>query len=416
MGNCFRRMGMINLIRKIFIKDYENVKDEKVRVAHGKVASFFGIFSNLILFIGKMIAGILSMSISIIADSINNLSDMGSSVITLIGFKLSSAPADDEHPYGHQRMEYIAGLIVAVIIIFVGGSLFISSIEKIIEYKVTIIPNSVLYISIAILSCSIIIKFLQAIFNQRMGKIINSVTLKATSKDSLNDCISTSVILIVNVIFLFIQDIPFSLDGVLGILVSLFIVVSGIKLIKEAVNPLIGVSTDESFIKEILNVIQSEPLVLGFHDPVCHMYGPTKCFMTIHVEVDAKLNMMEVHDTIDNLEKQIFDSFGVELTIHMDPIETDNEETNTLRTRIKDIVKGIDPSLSMHDFRVVYGNTHNNLIFDVVRPYKFKMSDADILRILQNHFKEEEKPYYFVVHFDNQFIKDEDVNKEFEKE
>ncbi|MDE5714499.1 MAG: cation diffusion facilitator family transporter [Anaeroplasmataceae bacterium] len=407
---------MINLIRKLFIKDYQNVKDEKVRVAHGKVASFFGIFSNLILFIGKMVAGILSASISIIADSINNLSDMGSSVITLVGFKLSSAPADDEHPYGHQRMEYIAGLIVAVIIIFVGGSLFISSIEKIIDYQVTMIPKKVLYISISILSCSILIKLLQAIFNHKMGKIINSVTLKATSKDSLNDCISTSAILIVNVVFLFIQDIPFSLDGVLGILVSLFIVISGVKLIKEAVNPLIGVSTDEAFIKEILSVIQDEPLVLGFHDPVCHMYGPTKCFMTIHVEVDAKLNMMMVHDSIDNLEKQIFEHFGVELTIHMDPIETDNEQTNALRTRVKEVIKGIDTSLSMHDFRVVYGSTHNNLIFDVVRPYKFKLSDAEILRILQNNFKEEEIPHYFVVHFDNQFVKDEDLNKEFEKE
>lgn len=394
---------MINALRKIFIKNYQNTGDEKVRVAHGKLASIFGIISNLILVVIKLFAGILSKSISIIADSINNLSDMGSSLITLVGFKLASAPADKEHPYGHQRIEYITGLVVSIVILFVGGSLLKTSIEKMINYKPTIIENTILYVSIGILSASILIKMIQAYFNYKMGKIINSVTLKATSKDSLNDCISTFTLLIGNIVLLFVQDIPFSLDGLLGILVSLFILVSGIKLIKETINPLIGVSTNEEFVQEILKVIKEEPLVLGFHDLVCHMYGPTKCFMTLHIEVDANQEMLVVHDAIDNLERKIKEEFGVELTIHMDPIEIDNEVTNELRRRIKEVIKEIHPSLSMHDFRVVFGQTHTNLIFDLVRPFKFQYSDEQIVRMIQDKFKEEDTQYYFVIDFDYDF-------------
>ncbi|MDE6407818.1 MAG: cation diffusion facilitator family transporter, partial [Anaeroplasmataceae bacterium] len=391
------------MFRRLFIKNYKDTGEEKVREAHGRLASVFGIVSNLILFGIKLFAGILSASVSIIADSINNLSDMGSSLITLIGFKLANAPADEEHPYGHQRIEYISGLVVSIIILFVGGSLLKTSIEKMIDYTPTTITNSVLYISIGILAISIFIKIWQAYFNYRMGKIINSVALKATSKDSLNDCISTSTLLIGNIVLLFIKDMPFSLDGLLGILVSLFILISGIKLIKETINPLIGVSTNEEFVQKILKVIKEEAIVLGYHDLVCHMYGPTKCFMTLHIEVDANQKMLVVHDAIDNLERKVKDQFGVELTIHMDPIEIDNEVTNELRKRVKETIREIHPSLSMHDFRVVRGHTHTNLIFDLVRPYKFEYSDEQLLRMLQDKFAEEETKYYFVIDFDYSF-------------
>lgn len=391
---------MVNLLRKLCIKNYENIGEERVRVAHGKLASFFGIFSNFILFVIKLFAGILSASVSIIADSVNNLSDMGSSIITLVGFKLASAPADEEHPYGHQRIEYISGLVVSIIILMVGASLLKSSIEKMIQYKPSEIEHYILYISIGILSVSILIKLWQAYFNYKMGKIINSVALKATSKDSLNDCISTSALLIGNVILLFVQNIPFSLDGLLGILVSLFILISGIKMIKETINPLIGVSINEEFLKSIIKVIKEQSFVLGYHDLVCHMYGPTKCFMTIHIEVDASQKMLEVHDSVDNLERKIREQFGVELTIHMDPIEIDNEITNELRRRVKEAVHEIHPKLSMHDFRVVIGNTHTNLIFDLARPYNFELSDEQILRMLQEKFEDEETKYYFVINFD----------------
>ncbi|MDE7263228.1 MAG: cation diffusion facilitator family transporter [Anaeroplasmataceae bacterium] len=404
---------MIQILRKLFIKNYQNTNDEQVRMAHGKLASIFGIVSNFVLFGIKLFAGILSASISIIADSINNLSDMGSSLITLIGFKLASAPADEKHPYGHQRIEYITGLVVSIIILFVGGSLLKTSIEKMIQYTGVTMDRTILYISIGILSVSILIKLWQAFFNYKIGKIINSIALKATSKDSLNDCISTSTLLIGNIIFLFVADLPFSLDGLLGIIVSVFILVSGIKLIKETIDPLIGVSTKDEFVKSILSEIKKESYVLGYHDLVCHMYGPTKCFMTLHVEVDANQKMLVVHDAIDNLERKIKEEFGVELTIHMDPIEIDNEEINGLRKRVKEVVHEISPKLSMHDFRVVVGHTHTNIIFDLVRPYKFELSESQILRLLQDKITDEGKQYYFVVQFDYEYIDESIRNEEY---
>lgn len=396
---------MINLLRRLFIKDYNNIKDDKVRENHGKLASLVGIFSNLLLFVIKLIAGIISGSIAIIADSINNLSDMGSSIITLVGFKLASAPADEEHPYGHQRIEYISGLIVAIIIIFVGGNLLITSIDKIFNYEIIEIDNIVIYISIGILSISILLKLWQSIFNKRIGKLINSIALEATASDSRNDCISTLVILIGNIVLLFWNDIPFSLDGVMGILVSLFIIIAGIKLIKETMNPLIGVSADSDYVKEIIQVIKNHPQILGVHDVVCHMYGPTKCFMTLHVEVDAKSDLMLIHDVIDNIERNVFKEFGVELTIHMDPIQIDNEEINEIRNKVIAIVSEIDTSLSIHDFRVVIGPTHTNLIFDMVIPYKFRLESKEILKIIEDKISVDGKKYYFVVDIDREYIK-----------
>ncbi len=404
---------MVNILRKIFIKNYNNIQEEHVRVGHGKLAGFFGIFSNMILFVIKLIAGILSASISIIADSINNLSDMGSSIITLVGFKLASAPADEEHPYGHQRIEYITGLVVSIIILFVGGSLLLSSIQKMINYEPMYIEKKILYISIVILSVSILLKIWQAYFNFKIGKIIHSVALKATSKDSLNDCISTSALLIGNIVLLFIQDIPFSLDGLLGILVSLFIIISGFKLIKETIDPLIGVSTNEEFVQKVIELLKSDPVVLGYHDLACHMYGPTKCFMTIHVEVDANQKILDVHDSIDNLERKVHEQFGIDLTIHMDPIVIDNEVINDLRQRVKGAIKEIHPKLSMHDFRVVVGTTHINIIFDLVRPYKFEISDETILRGLQEKIADDTTTYYFVIHFEHQFGELEDISEEY---
>lgn len=404
---------MITFLRKIFIKNYENVNDSKVREAHGKLASFVGVFSNLFLFIFKLFAGIISSSVSIIADSINNLSDMGSSVITLVGFKLANAPADEDHPYGHQRIEYISGLIVAIIIIFVGGNLLITSFQKLLNYEVVHIENNILYISIAILSVSILLKLWQSVFNRKIGKIINSLALEATADDSRNDCISTGVILIGNIVLLFYKDFPFSLDGAMGILVSLFILYSGINLIKETMNPLIGATVENEFVKNIIMFIKREPAVLGIHDPVCHMYGPTKCFMTIHVEVDAKQDMLEIHDIIDNIERSVLKEFGVELTIHMDPIQTDNEEINELRTRVKEAVKSISNRLSIHDFRVVIGPTHTNIIFDMVIPYKFDISEEEIFKKIEELVYDENKKYYFVIDVDREFVKDDNLNEEY---
>ena len=398
---------MIKFLRKLFIKNYENTSDTKVREAHGKLACFVGVFSNLVLFGIKLLAGIISGSIAIIADSINNLSDMGSSVITLFGFKLANQDADEEHPYGHQRIEYISGLIVAIIIIFVGGNLLLTSIEKIMNYEVNIVENNVLYITIGILSCSILIKLWQSIFNHKVGKIINSLALEATATDSRNDCISTAVILVGTIVLLFWKDIPFSLDGVMGILVSIFIIISGINLIKDTMDPLIGVTADSEFAKEIVEFIKEEELVLGVHDLVCHMYGPTKCFMTIHVEVDSRGDLLEMHDVMDNIEKKVFQKFGVLLTVHMDPIQLDNEEINELRVRVTNAIKDISCRLSIHDFRVVIGPTHTNILFDMVVPFKFELTPDEILKKLDDMIKDEGKQYYFVVEIDRQYVKNE---------
>lgn len=397
---------MVNWLRKIFIKNFENTSDEKVREAHGKLASFVGVFSNLVLFIIKMIAGLISGSVAIIADSINNLSDMGSSVITLVGFKLASAPADEEHPYGHQRIEYISGLIVAIIIIYVGGNLLVTSFEKILHYEPTVVGNNVLYITIGILAVSILIKLWQSVFNKKVGKIINSLALEATAADSRNDSISTAVILLGTIIMLIFKDIPFSLDGVMGILVSLFILYSGIKLIKETMDPLIGVTSEHEFVQSILNFIEGYDICLGTHDVMCHMYGPTKCFMTVHVEVDASGDILEVHDEIDNIEKAVYKEFGALVTVHMDPIQTDNEEINELKKRVHQAVLEIDSNLSFHDFRVVVGPTHTNILFDIVVPFKYKLTKEEIITKLNEKIYDEGKQYYFVIELEHKFVKE----------
>lgn len=399
---------MINFLRKIFIKDYNNIKNQKVREQHGKLASFVGVFSNLFLFVIKLLAGILSKSLSIIADSINNLSDMGSSIVTLIGFKMANKPADEEHPYGHERMEYIAGLIVAIIVIFVGGSLLFSSIDKIINYEYNNIPDYVFYISLGILFISILVKLWQSYFNKKIGKLIDSVALEATACDSRNDVISTLVILIGNVVILFVGDVHFSIDGVLGIIVSLFIVVSGFKLIKETSDPLLGSSVSKEYVGEILDFVKENSKILGVHDVMCHMYGPTKCFMTLHAEVDSRENIIEVHDSIDEIESKVREVYGVELTIHMDPIELDNEEMNRIRNIIAVALNRLDSQLAFHDFRIVRKLSKSTLLFDIVLPYKYKMTKEDIISYMTKEVNGEEDKYNLIIHFDNQYVKKEE--------
>ncbi len=399
---------MIKFLRKTFIKDYENVKNQKVREAHGKLASFVGVISNMILFIIKLLAGIFSKSVSIIADSVNNLSDMGSSIVTLVGFKMANKPADAEHPYGHERVEYIAGLIVAIIIIFVGGSLLFSSVDKIIHYEYIKVPNYISYISIGILSVSILIKLWQSLFNKTIGRLIDSVALEATSCDSRNDVIATFVILVGNIIILCVGDIHFSIDGVLGILVSLFIIFSGFKLIKETTDPLIGSSISKEYVDEILEAVKSNPKVLGVHDVMCHMYGPTKCFMTLHAEVNAKDNIIEIHDCIDEIETFIREKYGVELTIHMDPIEVDNEETNRAKVIVSSALQRLDESLAFHDFRMVRKQAKSTLLFDIVVPYKYSLTNEEIIAYLEREINMGADHYKLLINFDHQYIKKEE--------
>lgn len=394
---------MINFLRKIFIKNYEDVKNQKVREAHGRLASFVGVFSNLFLFIIKLLAGIISGSIAIIADSINNLSDMGSSIITLIGFKLANMPADDEHPYGHERLEYIAGLIVSIIVIFVGGSLFITSIEKIIYYEYNYIEDVISYVTIGILAISILTKLWQSLFNKRIGKLIDSVALEATSLDSRNDCISTSVILIGTIITLLLGDVGFSIDGILGIIVSLLIIYSGAKLIKETTDPLIGSAVSKEYVSEIVEYIKADSNVYGVHDVVCHMYGPTKCFMTLHAEVDSECDIIKVHDAIDALEQGVRGKYGVELTIHMDPIELNNEELNKIKEFLNNVILNLDEKLHYHDLRLVRKLSKSTILFDIVIPYKYKLSEEEITKHIQEKILEY-GDYVVLINYDHNFI------------
>ena len=353
------------------MKDYKNTKDPVVRAKYGTLSGVVGIISNLILCTIKILAGMLSGSVSIMADGINNLSDAASSIVTLIGFKLSTKPADEDHPFGHERIEYISGMIVAFIIIIIGLSLLKSSIEKIIN-PTDVETNIYIYI---ILCISILLKLWQGIFNRKMGKKINSTALLATSQDSINDVISTVVVLIGIIITALTS---FNIDGYLGILVSLFILKSGIDLVKETAKPLIGVAPTKEEIEEISNKILSYEGILGIHDLVFHSYGPNKKFITVHTEVDSSVNVMLSHDMIDNIERDFKRDLNIDLVIHMDPIDIKDENTNFYKHVVQEIISNYDESFSMHDFRIVSGPTHTNILFDLVIPVKYKLKPSQV--------------------------------------
>ena len=373
---------MVKLLGKLFIKDYQNYNNPSVRTRYGKLSGIVGIISNLFLCIIKILTGVLIGSFSYIADGINNLSDAGSSIITLIGFKLASEPADADHPFGHQRVEYLTGLIVSFIIIAIGLLLMKSSIESIIN------PGdgaSFSIISVIILAVSILIKCLQSLFYRKVGKLINSTAVLATSIDSLNDCISTGAVLIASIISL-LTDLQ--LDGWMGCVVSIFILVSGYKLVKEAMSPLIGEKPSKELVDDIVKKILDYPKVLGIHDLVIHSYGPGKIFATIHVEVDSEENILVIHDQIDNIENDFREKMGINLVIHMDPIDTKDENTQELREEAFRILQSIDPVLNFHDFRIVKGETHTNVLFDVLVPVRYKMTDKELKTLINQKFKE----------------------------
>ena len=387
---------MINWLCKLFIKDYQDTNSNEVRTRYGNLASIVGILSNLVLFGLKLFIGLITGAISIIADAINNLADMGSSIVTLIGFKLSSKPADKEHPFGHERIEYITGLIVSIMIIIIGFTLGKSSFDKILNPDP--LDKSLILVTSITLGVAILIKLWQSLFNYKIGKKINSVALIATSKDSRNDVISTSGVLIGVILSNYVFN--FNLDGYIGLGVSIFILISGIKLIKETTDPLIGVAPDKELVKTITDDILAYKGVYGIHDLVCHMYGQTKLFMTVHVEVDARTNILESHDLIDNIEKEMKEKYNIEISIHMDPIEMDNEELNEFQKVLLTTLKDINKNLSFHDLRMVKGYTHTNIIFDVVVPFDAKVNKEEIFDILLKTAKQINPLYELVINFD----------------
>ena len=367
---------MIEFLIRRFVPDWQQVQRTDVRERYGTLAAAVGILSNIFLCIIKGLIGLFSGSIAVTADAVNNLSDAGSSVITLLAFKIAGKPADEEHPYGHARMEYISGMAVSFIIILLGLELMGSSFEKILhpeEVGVSTLTYLVLIVSIAV-------KLWQGMFNRSLGKRISSEALQATAADSLNDVFSTGAVLLSTLVYQF-TAIP--IDGWVGMLVAIFITVSGVKLIMETGSPLLGQAPDPQMVQELEEKITAYDGVIGIHDLQVHNYGPGRVFATVHAEVPANRDILVSHDIIDNIEREVGHEMNLNLVIHMDPVVTDDERLNQLHAQVQQIVAGIDSNLSMHDFRAVFGPTHTNLVFDVVVPPGFSLSDSELSRRIE---------------------------------
>ncbi|MGE5605940.1 MAG: cation diffusion facilitator family transporter [Bacteroidota bacterium] len=388
---------MTNLLIKLFLKGNQNVANAKVRERYGKLAGIVGIASNFLLFLIKIIVGTLFNSIAIIADAVNNLSDSGSSLITLLGFKLSGKPADEKHPYGHARMEYISGLIVSFIILFLGLQLIQSSVGKIIH------PQAAEFsvISIVTLVIAILIKLWQSMFYRKIGKIIKSTTLLATSVDSRNDILATSAVLVAAIVT---RLTGYNLDGYMGTVVALFIIATGIKLIKDTISPLLGSAPTKELVDGIYRKILSYDGIIGLHDLTVHSYGEEQYFASVHCEVSAEQDIMVNHDIIDNIERDFLKDRGIHLVIHLDPVVTNDAKTNQLKAEVENLVGQISPEISIHDFRMVWGVSHSNLIFDVVVPFDFQWSDDELVKLITEKIYGINSNYYSVITIDHNYV------------
>ena len=380
-----------------FIKDSDNVGDPKVRLAYGRLAGIVGIVCNLLLCGFKLLAGILAGSLAMIADAFNNLSDAGSAIVTLIGFKLAGAPPDKDHPFGHGRMEYLSAMGVAVLIILAGFELATSAIDKMIHPA----SPSFSLISTIILAVSILVKLWMAVFNRRIGKKIRSDALCATGLDSRNDVICTGVVLISSVLGLWL---PISIDGYVGMAVALFVIWSGFTVIRDTVSPLMGQAPDPELVQNIQQLVLSHEGVVGIHDLIVHDYGPGRRFISLHAEVSADGDMLELHDVIDTAERELSEEMGCLATIHMDPLEQNDSLTTETRERVAMIVRLIDPSITIHDFRMVSGPTHTNVIFDAVVPHSCPLSDRELIDRITDGVRALDGNYFAVVKIDKSFI------------
>lgn len=391
---------MTELLIKLFIKNSEDVNDSAVRLKYGTLGGAVGIVCNLFLCALKITIGLITASISIVADGLNNLSDMGSSIITMIGFKMAGKPADSDHPFGHGRMEYMSAFIVSVLILLVGTELFKSSVSALVSGESA--PAYSVW-AIIILAVSVLVKLWMCLFNRRLGKKIDSDALIATAQDSLNDMVATSVILI-SVGVSMLVTLPFNLDAVMGVFVSLFILYSGIVSAKDTLNEILGTPPDKKLIEEIENTILSFKEFKGIHDLIVHNYGPGRQFASVHVEVPQDSDIVKCHEQIDLCEKLIDEKLNISLVIHMDPIDVNNEAVSKAKEGIINAVKEIDGNMSVHDFRMTpAGETRTNLIFDVVVPSTVKMSHEELGERINESAKKINPTYCCVITFDNDF-------------
>ena len=387
---------MTKLLLRLFVKDYENVEDPKVRGAYGKLAGIVGIICNLLLFAGKLLAGLLSGSVAVGADAVNNLSDASSSLVTLLGFKLAERPADDEHPYGHARIEYLSGLAVAALILLIGAELGKSSIAKILHP----VPVDFSWLTLGVLTASILLKLWMALFCKRLGKRIGSTTLDATAADSRNDVITTGAVLLGCLIGHFTG---LHADGWVGLLVAAFVVWSGCGVAKETISPLLGKQADPELVRRISTLVLSHPKILGIHDLMVHDYGPGQCFATVHAEMDAREDPLHCHDIIDDIERDSLRELRVHLVIHYDPIVTNDPEVESLRIYLHEHLHEINAGLTFHDLRLVRGASHSNVIFDCIMPYGTDMSESELRERISELVKQKNPSYSCVITVDRSY-------------
>jgi cation diffusion facilitator family transporter len=385
---------MTKLLLRLFVKDANNKTSPKVRAKVGLLSGVTGILCNVLLFAGKLMMGILSGSVSITADAMNNLSDATSSIVTLIGFKLAERPADEEHPYGHARYEYLSGLAVAAMILIIGFELAKSSVEKIIHPEAVTFSLPVVLVLVA----SIGVKLWLCVFNRRLGRHIDSGALLATATDSRNDVISTAAVLAAGIVEFFTH---WRVDGYMGLAVALFILYSGVSLAKDTISPLLGEATSPQLRELIVELLKSEPQVLGYHDLMVHDYGPGQRFASLHVEMDQKEDPLLCHEIIDNLERRCLQKHNIHLVIHYDPVVTDDAEQEALRTYLYETLAAMDSRLTMHDFRMVRGNGHTNLIFDIALPNAWKGKEKQIKQGIDSALTAlDQGTFYTVITFD----------------
>ena len=386
---------LTDLFSKLFIKNYKNTKDPGVRRAYGTMSGAVGIVANLLLAFIKMIAGIISGSIAITADAVNNLSDAGSQVVSIISFKMSAKPADRDHPFGHARIEYVASMIVSFLVLFVGIDLIGESIRKIFspvrsEYSTLVL---------VILAVSVAVKIWLSIFNRKIAKKIDSSVVKATAADSLSDGIATAAVLVSAIIS---RYTGFETDAYMGVIVALLILWAGINILNETKNSILGSPPEEGVVEGIVKIANEYEGILGIHDMVVHNYGPGNTIASFHAEVDGSQNVFLTHDMIDNVEKRLYSELGIRATVHMDPIVTDDERVTALRSVVLDTVRTIDERLNIHDFRFVEGVTHSNLIFDVTVPFEMKISDDELKEAISSKISQIEANYFVVLTVDRE--------------
>lgn len=384
---------MTDLILRIFVRDHKNTEDPAVRDKCGRVAGAVGIVTNFLLFLMKIIVGTVFHSVSVTADAVNNLTDSGSSVVTLIGFKMASKPADEKHPFGHARIEYLSGVIVSFIVIFLGLQLGMSSIEKILTPE----ENALTPVALVVLVISILAKLWQCLFYRKVGRMIKSESVEATSKDSRNDVIATSVVLLGAVITMLTGV---NLDGYMGAAVALFIVFSGVQLTISTADPLLGQAPEGELVQTITEKMLSYPGIIGMHDLAVHNYGVGRCFASAHCEVDAKNDILVSHDLIDNIERDFSRDLGIHMVIHLDPVIVGDARTDALHCKVQSLVTALYPTVTIHDFRVIWGVTHSNIVFDAAVPFSVKDSDAVITKELEAEIQKLDPDYRTVVTID----------------